>query len=119
MDNFYKNCPAKMSDGRIFSDYRSSTRKNEYMKFINGITRDDDYRIFLQNNGQQIVNSEFNFYKKSQTCQSFQCVHDYPTRVYSPWFIDERKNYDSAMLCTDKKFPCKTYKDYRLTKKDN
>ena len=48
MDNFYQNCPAKMDDGRFTTNYRSDSCINEQIKYVNGITRDDDYRLFLQ-----------------------------------------------------------------------
>lgn len=115
MDNFYLNCPAKMSDGRIFTDYRSDTRKNEYIKYLNNITRDDDYRIFLQKNGKQIIENEFNYYKKKQSCNDMRCVHQYPTQVYAPWFVNERENYDFiSKYPNTKKFPCTPIKDNRL-----
>ena len=41
MDNYYANCPAR-SYGRDLSNYKSDSMVNEYIKYENGITRDDD-----------------------------------------------------------------------------
>ena len=41
-DNYFNNCPPIMSDGRLFTDYRTSVRANEYIKNINGIERDEN-----------------------------------------------------------------------------
>ena len=40
MDNFHNSCPPMMSDGRLFTDYRTNIRANEHNKYINNIVRD-------------------------------------------------------------------------------
>ena len=38
MDNIYQKCPAVMADGgRHFTDYKTPTQRNEYIRHINGI----------------------------------------------------------------------------------
>ena len=73
MDNYWKKdcsemnggktcknvCPAKMDDGRYLQDFRSATRRDQYNKYINGIVRDDDYRLYLQQNGELIMTPLF------------------------------------------------------------
>ena len=121
MDNFYLNCPAKMYS-RDFTDWRSSTRIVESLKLKNGLKRDDDTRIFLQDNANNMINGDYNFYKKHMTCGDIQCIHSgFPTRMYSPWFVQQRNNYDASMIgntnymnVNDKKFKCQPLKDYRL-----
>ena len=34
MDNVFKSCPAVMSDGRIFTDWTTSIRRNEYINIL-------------------------------------------------------------------------------------
>lgn len=53
MDNIFKSCPPKMEDGRFLTDYRTDSARNQYIKSINGLVRDDDYRIFLQQNTEK------------------------------------------------------------------
>ena len=114
MDNYFKSCPAKMSDGRLLTDYRTAVRREEYNKYINNIVRDDEYRIFLQKNSEKIMDNEWSHLKNTKSCWVNQCVHNYPTRVYPPWFVEERQNYDSLASKT-KKFPCEKFNDYRMS----
>ena len=61
-------CPAKMDDSRIFTNYLSATRVNEYIKNLNNITDNDEYRLFLQKNSQKIINKEREFAAKNKLC---------------------------------------------------
>jgi hypothetical protein len=105
--------------GRQFTDYQTATRKNEYIKYINDIWRDDQYRLFLQLNGKDIMDREFMYAKKNNSCWVNDCVHNYPTRQEPRQFAQEREAYDSIFnIKTNKKYAplrqCKKYKDYRL-----
>jgi hypothetical protein len=114
-DNFFKGCPAKMSDGRLLTDYRTAVRREEYVKYINGIIRDDEYRLFLQGNADKIADGEWNYHRKNNSCWVNECVHNYPTRVYPPWFIQERERYDSLSDPNRTvRYGCKTQPDYRM-----
>ena len=115
MDNFWKGCPPKMSDGRLLTDYRTAVRRNEYVKFINNIIRDDEYRLFLQRNAEAIADNEWNYYRKNRSCWVNECIHNYPTRVYPPMFVEERLKYDSLSDPTRKiRFQCPPKSDYRM-----
>jgi hypothetical protein len=125
MDNFYQSCPPMMSDGRLFTDNRLATRRNEYVKYINNVVRDDVYRLFLQDNATKISDNEWSYHKKKNSCFQNKCVHVYPSRVYSPYFAQERKNHDAkprpyilskAPIVSAKEMStCGNYPDYRLT----
>ena len=115
-DNYFLSCPPMMSDGRLFTDYRTDTRANEYVKYINHIQRDDDYRVFLQSNAETIMDNQWNYTRKHKSCWVNQCVHDYPTRMYPPWFTQERKAADSLFDPNRKtQYPCAKFNDYRMT----
>lgn len=120
MDNFYHGCPPKMSDQRHLSDFRSSTRRNEYIKFINDIYRDDQYRLFLQSNGSEIMNKEWQFNKQFNSCWDNDCVHKYPTRTTNEQAAQELMLYNSihnastnVPLAPLRK--CGKFVDYRMT----
>lgn len=121
MDNYFKQCPALMSDGRLFTDYRTPTRREEHIKYMNGVTRNDDYRMFLQQNAETIMDREWDSIKQTKSCNVNECIHNYPTRVNPPWFVEEINNFDSLPKKNRKKFTCAPENDYRLTvtKKNN
>lgn len=115
MDNIYPTCPPKMSDGRLFTDYKQSPQLNEQIKYINGIVRDDEYRLFLQNNADKITNREWQFLRAKKSCWQNECVHKYPTRMYPPLFSEEIHNYNQlANPAHTPKFTCPVLKDYRM-----
>jgi len=120
MDNYFQNCPPMMEDqGRHLGDYKSATRRNEYIKYINDIWRDDQYRLFLQLNGKEILDREWEYNKKRNSCWVNDCVHNYPTRANPRHFNQEREVYDSiSNLRTNRQLApmreCKQYKDFRL-----
>lgn len=119
MDNFYHECPAEMSDGRIFGEFKTATRRNEYIKYVNGIYSNDQYRYFLQNNGDKISDNVFTYFKVNENCRVNPCVHNHATTRITPKMMNEeikrhdkrsKKNYNSKLP----NMGCKVYKDYRL-----
>lgn len=124
MDNYFQNCPPTMADGgRHLGDYKTATRRNEYIKYINDIWRDDQYRLFLQNNSKEILDKEWDYHKSRNMCWENSCVHKYPTRSLPKHFIQERLAYDSIYdLNTRDKYRslrrCDRYPDYRMTSDD-
>lgn len=117
MDNYYKNCPAKMDDGRFITNYKSSSSNDEYIKYMNGIIRDDDYRLFLQTNADKIMDSEWLYLKKNDSCWNNACVHKYPIRMDPRSFVQERQ--DADLLFKNKDLPfnfkCQPFVDYRMS----
>ena len=63
-DNFFKECPAVM-DYSSFTDYRTSHRREQYIRSINGIVDNNDYRMFLQNNTGKILQNEWKYLQKN------------------------------------------------------
>lgn len=122
MDNFYQGCPPMMNDqGRTLTNFKTSNTYNEEMRYLNGIYRDDDYRLFLQNYGKQIAFKEFENYKAKNmnNCGPVDCVHVYPTSPMTMDFINERLAYDSIQNpATNAQYKnlrkCTVYKDYTL-----
>lgn len=124
MDNYFQSCPPMMEDqGRQLGDFKTATRRNEYIKYINDIWRDDQYRLFLQLNGKQIMDREWNYHKENNSCWVNECVHNYPTRVNNRLMWQERQIYDSQYNpCTNEKLAkmrqCQKFQDYRLNPKN-
>ena len=118
MDNYYCNCPAMAGPGfRELTNYKSATCNNEYIKYVNGIVRNDDYRLFLQTNANAIANSEFIYFKENDSCFNNACVHKYPLRMDPRLFSKERENANELFTKKElpKSFECTKYPDYRLT----
>jgi hypothetical protein len=115
MDNYYKNCPAKMSEGRFLANWKSATVNNEYLKYKNGIIRDDDYRLFLQLNAEKLMDTEWLHLRKNDSCWNNACVHKYPLRMDPRDFAQERLNTD--LLFKKQELPdslmCEYFSDYR------
>lgn len=117
MDNFYYNCPAKMDDARFTTNYKSATSINEFLKYKNGIVRDDDYRLFLQQNADKLMDSEWLYFRRHDSCWNNACVHKYPLRMDPRLFVQERENANKLFQTTElpDSFKCQVYSDYRAT----
>lgn len=124
MDNFFTGCPAKMNDSRFLTDYRTSNTREQYLKSINNISRNDEYRSFLQQNGGVIMDAEWDFLKVSNTCKIQTCVHTNPTRSTNGMDYTELKLHDKVrtgkLNASDVGYPvCRDLHDYRMTETDN
>ena len=119
MDNYFKICPPTMSDGRFLADHKSSTRRDEYIKNINGITRDDQYRHFLQTNGTKIMDNVWNYHDQHDSCNITPCVHTFPTRQVPADFVKEKELHDLVAKNGYAPFKgqpkCPKHEDYRMT----
>jgi hypothetical protein len=54
-DNKYFQCPPRMADGRHFTDYRPNCHVNDMIKIDNEISNSFQYRMFLQQNGDGLM----------------------------------------------------------------
>jgi hypothetical protein len=120
MDNYWKGCPPRMDDGRFLQDFRSPSRREQYIKHINGIVRDDDQRMFYQQNAEQIMDREWQILRRTQSCFTNACIHNYPTRTSPGSNYEELQMYNAVrknkIMKEDKQYPhCKQMADYRLT----
>jgi hypothetical protein len=117
MDNFYKNCPPKMNDARFLTNYKTSTSYNELIKYANNITRDDDYRLFLQTNANQIMDNEWVKLRNDDSCWNNACIHSYPLRMDPKDFVKERENFNKLFKDNELQgdVKCNSYADYRMS----
>jgi hypothetical protein len=120
MDNYFKGCPPRMNDGRFLQDFRQANTREQYIKTINGIVRDDDYRMFLQQNGEQIMDKEWGVLRKTQSCQTNCCIHTYPTRTSPGSNYEELKLYNAVrsnrIKAGNANYPsCNFIPDYRMS----
>lgn len=70
MDNRYHNygCPPLMNDGRFISSYIRSSTYDQYIRNMNNIESAHDYRHYLQNNSNEILNRTKTYLRKHNTC---------------------------------------------------
>ena len=70
MDNRYftQGCPPRMDDGRFITNHNRFTIFEQYIKNINKISSAHEYKKFLQQNGDKIINNERAYYNKVSTC---------------------------------------------------
>jgi hypothetical protein len=54
-DNKFFGCPPRMADGRHFTDYRPNCYVNNLIKAENGIQNSFQYRLFLSQNGAELM----------------------------------------------------------------
>ena len=115
-DNYFQNCPPKMGGFRELTNYQTDAFINEQIKQNLNIVRDDQYRVFLQNNGQQILDNTWDFYKNNYSCWNNQCIFRNKRTIIPPTvFPEEMKRWNGL---TDNSniyiYPCELSPDYRL-----
>jgi hypothetical protein len=77
MDNRYFNygCPALMQDARFITNYYPNRGFEQHIRNVNNIKSAQDYKLFLQRNGDTIVNREVAYLTKLNTCSvNGKCV---------------------------------------------
>ena len=70
MDNRYFNygCPALMQDGRFLTNYVRARIFDHSIRNINSINSAQDFKVFLQKNGDTILNNERAKLNELYTC---------------------------------------------------
>ncbi len=102
MNNFFPSCPALMADDRIFTDYRSPIVREETNKRVANINRDDNFRMFLQQNGKNIMSNDWMNLEKMGKCFKNSCVHHQNRTISNnAEFAREFRDYNIMM----KKYP--------------
>jgi hypothetical protein len=62
-------CPALMNDDRLFRSYVSSSRLNQFIMRSNNLKDEHEYRRFLVNNAEQLMNNERNALHEHIRCK--------------------------------------------------
>jgi hypothetical protein len=114
-DNYYKECPAVMAYSQL-TDYRQPAAREEYIRSINNIVSDHEYRYFLQNNAAKIMDAEWTLLTKSYNCQPNPCIHNSPTRQSEGDQYKELRLYNDtrAGKVAPEQVQCKKLGDYRM-----
>lgn len=67
-NNKYFDCPARMDDGRQFTDYRSSDYVNNVIRMSSGTMSSYDYRQYLIHNADKIMQENRSHAKEKNNC---------------------------------------------------
>lgn len=114
MDNYYHGCPARMNDGREFTDYRSSQIREEIFRFKNCLASENESRTFRIENGDKIMDQEWNYHMNHKYSfprkNSFH--HNPRTRVSSSYNNGEILAYNGVIQPPKNQKRCH---HYRLT----
>jgi len=71
-NNQYFNAPARMADGRLFTDYRRSYDMNVRLSKDYNTSNPTSYRIFLENNGNKVRTDQEN--NRCEKVCTFPCM---------------------------------------------
>jgi len=69
-NNKFFDCPALMSDGRTFTDYRPSSYVNNLIRVNNQVYSSYDYRQFLIHNAKSLMAANNKYMDLKNGCQS-------------------------------------------------
>jgi ferredoxin len=79
-NNIHSDYPALMSDGRLYTSYEPSCRKNESYIERNGVQTNYQYRQFLMDNAMSIMQEN-----RREACNECGvCNYGYPLRAAEP-----------------------------------
>ena len=112
-DNFRKECPPRMSDGRFLRDHRQAyNREYAYMKKINATTA-HDYKNFLQSNGKKIITTQWEDSRLINSCGGNPpCFHNYPLHSNNQLLNNEMNVYNGVKDSSITELPkCENHKD--------
>ena len=73
-NNKYFNCPARMDDGRAFTDYRPSNTVDDMIRYSNNVMSSYDYRQFLIHNADNIMEINNLYTTEKVGCDSCNAV---------------------------------------------
>jgi hypothetical protein len=70
MDNRYfkHGCPPLMQDGRFITSYTESRIVDQHIRNLNKLNSIQEYKHFLQTNGEAVINRERAYQQEMYTC---------------------------------------------------
>jgi len=83
-NNKYFDCPARMDDGRTFTDYRPSSTVNDMIRYSNNTMSSYEYRQFLIHNASKIMEVNNTYLKEKVGCDSCDYV-EVPFQTTCTW----------------------------------
>ena len=117
MDNYFNECPARMSDGRMFTDYRSSQVREEVFRHRTCTVSENEARTLRIDRGKEFSDDEWKNIKARTFCiPNKDCFHKQPTtRVTTKYNNAELLAYNGVLGAPQCDIECP---DYRATYTD-
>lgn len=81
-DNKHFDCPARMADGRHFTDYRPNCHLNNNLRTNNNLANTFEYRRFLQHKSDELMDLNSKFSYERNGCGT--CKEPYHTNTMLP-----------------------------------
>ena len=69
VNNRFHDCPARMDDGRHFTDYRQACYVNNLLRMVNNTPDSFDYRMFLTRNAENLQNANRQYIEQKESCK--------------------------------------------------
>lgn len=100
MDNYFQETPALMSDGRLYTDYRSSQVREKYFEYKNCLGSENEARTMRTLNGNQMLDDEWNYLVSTKLTTPRQVFfHTAPTtRTTNAFNMAEMNAYNTYNL---------------------
>jgi hypothetical protein len=115
-DNYFNQCPAVM-DYSMMTDYRSPYRREQYIRTLNNLTTEHEYRSFLQQNATGLLNNEWGYLNVNFNCRQNPCLHNQPNlRTTNELMKDELTTYNNVRTgkVMASNYPCQKMQDMNL-----
>ena len=91
-NNKFFGCPARMSDGRNFTDYRPDCHVNNLIRQNNSTYNSFQYRMFLTHNAEKLMNLNRTYACEKNCCGPCQSPYDVGTMMPSNSAVDCNAN---------------------------
>ena len=91
-NNKFFGCPARMADGRNFTDYRPDCYVNNLIRQNNSTYNSFQYRMFLTHNAEKLMNLNRTYACEKNCCGPCQSPYDVGTMMPSNSAVDCNAN---------------------------
>lgn len=100
MDNYFHVCPAVMSDGRIYTDFRQSVIYDTDAMNGNHLANNNEFGKYIYKHGNLIKNKALNKCE-CNTCWVAPKIHIFKTVVSPKQLMWQNKQYDEDFLANN------------------
>ena len=100
-NNKYPNCPPRMDDGRHFTDYQPNCHLNNLMRSNNATNNSFQYRMFLTQNANKIMDIN-----RKQACEKNCCAPCQPPYQSGTMMRETQADVSATAVPGNRSVPC-------------